>query len=79
MDLDPASWGGLELGLKIGPVKTSTVSKFCEKGDSSECMEYEGYPKSNPLSPVSGSKMHGQKMYNIQNFSTLSNYEYFST
>ena len=25
MDLDPASWGGLELGLKIGPVKTSTV------------------------------------------------------
>ena len=23
MDLDPASWGGLELGLKIGPVKTS--------------------------------------------------------
>ena len=25
MDLDPASWGGLELGLNIGPVKTSTV------------------------------------------------------
>ena len=25
MDLDPASWGGLELGLKIGPVKTSTA------------------------------------------------------
>ena len=25
MDLDPASWGGLELGLKIGPVKTSTL------------------------------------------------------
>ena len=24
MDLDPASWGGLELGLKIGPVKTSS-------------------------------------------------------
>ena len=24
MDLDPGSWGGLELGLKIGPVKTST-------------------------------------------------------
>ena len=24
MDLDPASWGGLEMGLKIGPVKTST-------------------------------------------------------
>ena len=24
MDLDPASWGGLESGLKIGPVKTST-------------------------------------------------------
>ena len=24
MDLDPDSWGGLELGLKIGPVKTST-------------------------------------------------------
>ena len=23
MDLDPGSWGGLELGLKIGPVKTS--------------------------------------------------------
>ena len=23
MDLDPASWGGLELGPKIGPVKTS--------------------------------------------------------
>ena len=27
MDLDPASWGGLELGLKIGPVKTSTLSQ----------------------------------------------------
>ena len=25
MDLDPDSWGGLELGLKIGPVKTSTA------------------------------------------------------
>ena len=25
MDLDPASWGGLELGLKIGPVKTSST------------------------------------------------------
>ena len=25
MDLDPGSWGGLELGLKIGPVKTSTA------------------------------------------------------
>ena len=25
MDLDPASWGGLELGLKIGPVKTSSL------------------------------------------------------
>ena len=24
MDLDPGSWGGLELGLKIGPVKTSS-------------------------------------------------------
>ena len=24
MDLDPGSWGELELGLKIGPVKTST-------------------------------------------------------
>ena len=24
MDLDPASWGGLEWGLKIWPVKTST-------------------------------------------------------
>ena len=24
MDLDLASWGGLELGLKIGPVKTSS-------------------------------------------------------
>ena len=23
MELDPASWGGLELGLKMGPVKTS--------------------------------------------------------
>ena len=45
MDLDPASWGGLELGLKIGPVKTSrydmtimldtvtyrVVHKFCNK------------------------------------------------
>ena len=26
MDLDPASWGGLELGLKIWPVKTSNRS-----------------------------------------------------
>ena len=25
MDLDPGSWGGLELGLKIGPVKTSSI------------------------------------------------------
>ena len=25
MDLDPGSWGGLELGLKIGPMKTSIV------------------------------------------------------
>ena len=25
MDLDPASWGGLKLGLKIWPVKTSTA------------------------------------------------------
>ena len=25
MDLDPGSRGGLELGLKIGPVKTSTL------------------------------------------------------
>ena len=24
MDLDPASWGGLELGLNIVPVKTSS-------------------------------------------------------
>ena len=24
MDLDPTKWGGLELGLKICPVKTST-------------------------------------------------------
>ena len=24
MDLDPGSWGELELGLKIGTVKTST-------------------------------------------------------
>ena len=27
MDLDPGSWGGLELGLKIGPVKTSNVKR----------------------------------------------------
>ena len=25
MDLDPTKWGGLQLGLKICPVKTSTV------------------------------------------------------
>ena len=28
MDLDLASWGGLELGLKIGPVKTSSGNYF---------------------------------------------------
>ena len=28
MDLDPASWGGLELGQKIGPVKTSNARSF---------------------------------------------------
>ena len=30
MDLDPASWGGLELGLKIGPVKTSSRGRTGE-------------------------------------------------
>ena len=25
MDLDPTKWGGLDLGLKICPMKTSTV------------------------------------------------------
>ena len=36
MDLDPGSWGGLELGLKIGPVKTSTVLTASE-GTRSGC------------------------------------------
>ena len=41
MDLDPGSWGGLELVLKIGPVKTSTGHQF-EKAFHYFFLHFEG-------------------------------------
>ena len=34
MDLDPTKWGGLELGLKICPVKTSSCRRAHDKFES---------------------------------------------
>ena len=43
MDLDPTKWGGLELGPKICPVKTSIVDK--KDGTKRFCVDLRGLNK----------------------------------
>ena len=72
MDLDPGSWDGLELGLKIGPVKTSTpeisqttgpISKFQTPFDSPVREQPVQGQKFNPevTDDVTGQIQHGRQ------------------